>query len=105
MDINVIKERMILASKEDRERFFRVADAIHLQPKYAEHLTELEKLKQMWRDMTDLPGYPDIDFPLVLPSWFPRVNFASCWKVGHLKEMMDFAMLENKFTLQLGAGA
>lgn len=81
---------MILASKQDRERFFKVADSIHLQPKYSSCLTELEELKQKWRDMTTLPDYPDIDFPLELPTWFPEVRFASRWQKGFLsKTLLD----------------
>ena len=79
---------MILASKQDRERFFRVADTIHLQPKYKEHLEELEVIKQQWRDMTNLPNYPEIKFPLELPSWFPKVNFTSCWDANYVEETL-----------------
>lgn len=70
------------AAKEDRERFFAVADTVHLQPKYKDYVDsgELEVVKQYWRDMTALPDYPNIDFPLQIPSWFPRVRLASGWK-------------------------
>ncbi len=84
-----IVENMILASKQDRERFFRVADTIHLQPKYAEHMDELEELKQKWRDMTALENYPEIEFPLALPDWFPKVNFASCWGANYVEETLE----------------
>ncbi|MBQ7798475.1 MAG: hypothetical protein IJ371_05070 [Clostridia bacterium] len=68
------------AFREDRERFFKVADSIHLQPKYAEHLTELEEIKQVWRDAPQQEGYPNITHPMPLPDWFPKVKFASCWE-------------------------
>lgn len=79
-----ILERMEMASKEDRERFFKIADTLHLQPKYAEHLDELEVTKQQWRDMTIIENYPDINFPLASPEWFPTVHFASKWSSGEL---------------------
>lgn len=84
-----ILTRMDQAAREDRERFFRVADSIHLQPKYADHLDELETLKQQWRDMTQAENYPDIDFPLPLPEWFPTVHFASRWTAGELTKGED----------------
>ncbi len=80
MDREQILKRMDVAFRQDRERFFKVADTIHLQPKYAEHLEELETLKQTWRDIPQQKGYPNITHPLPLPEWFPKVNFASCWK-------------------------
>lgn len=83
-----IIQRMILATKQDRERFFKVADTIHLQPKYKEHLEELEVIKQAWRDMTKLPSYPEIKFPLELPSWFPKVNFASRWDANYVEQIL-----------------
>lgn len=89
-------ERMIVASKQDRERFFKVADTIHLQPKYAEHLEELELLKQQWRDMTDLPNYPEIKFPLDLPDWFPQVKFASKWNEDYVYLMIQEFEHNNK---------
>jgi len=80
MNREEILHNMDLAAKEDRERFFAVADTLHLQPKYSAHLTELEAIKQAWRDMTALPDYPNIDWPMALPEWFPKVPFASSWK-------------------------
>jgi len=79
-------KRMDLAAKQDRERFFKVADTLHMQPKYAEHLAELDTLKQQWRDMTALPDYPNINWPLALPEWFPKVHFASCWEKDEFNE-------------------
>lgn len=75
-----LRTRMDMAIKEDRERFFKVADTLHLQPKYAVHLAELETLKQTWRDVTTLPDYPNITHPMPLPEWFPKVHFASRWE-------------------------
>lgn len=73
-------EQMDLAFKQDRERFFKIADTLHLQPKYKEHLDELEELKQKWRDAPEQEGYPNINHPIPLPAWFPKVNFASSWE-------------------------
>lgn len=77
-----LRQRMNEAIKEDRERFFQVADTLQYQPKYKDRLTEIEMIKQQWRDITTLSDYPNIDFPLVLPDWFPKVYFASKWQKG-----------------------
>lgn len=82
-------ERMDMAAKEDRARFFAVADTIHLQPKYAEHLEELETVKQQWRDMTAIENYPKIAFPLQLPAWFPKVPFKSKWNVDYYDKEVE----------------
>lgn len=81
--------RMDKAAREDRERFFKVADAIHFQPKYEEHLAELEVLKQEWRDMTKLEDYPKMAFPLPLPEWFPKVSFMSRWDSEYYEKEMN----------------
>ena len=75
-----ILKRMDEAFKEDRERFFKVADSLIQQPKYTEHLTELEALKQIWRDIPQQEGYPNFTHPIQLPDWFPKVPFASSWE-------------------------
>ena len=84
-----IIERMIEASKEDRDRFLAVADTMHLQPKYQDRLTEIEAEKQKWRDMTALPNYPHIKFPLDIPDWFPKIKFASCWDIDYLEKTLE----------------
>lgn len=73
-------KRMDEAFKEDRERFFKVADTLALQPKYAEHKDEIEELKQRWRDIPQEEGYPNFTHPMPLPDWFPKVPFASSWE-------------------------
>jgi hypothetical protein len=75
-----IRSRMNEAAREDRERFFRVADTIHLQPRHAEHIAELEIIKQAFRDLPQSPDWPNVDWPPALPSWFPTVHFASRWE-------------------------
>ena len=52
-----ILSNMDEAAKEDRERFFAVADSMAFQPKHQEKREELEAVKQLWRDMTVLPKY------------------------------------------------
>ncbi len=79
MNLESILVNMDLAFKQDRERFFAVADTLHLQPAYAEYLDELEALKQEWRDLPNVEGYPVFSHPLALPEWFPSVKFASCF--------------------------
>jgi hypothetical protein len=76
---DILKE-MDLAFKQDRDRFFKVADSLYLQPKYKEHLEELEELKQIWRDIPQQDDYPNFTHPVPLPEWFPKVKFASCWE-------------------------
>lgn len=78
------------AAREDRERFFAVADAMTFQPKYRERQGELEAVKQQWRDMTALPGYPCIVWPMALPEWFPTVHFASNWGEGYLEKTLEW---------------
>ena len=80
---------MIQASKEDRDRFFAVADSLHMQPKFQDRLVEIETVKQQWRDMTDIENYPHIKFPLGLPIWFPKVKFASCWESDYLDRTLE----------------
>lgn len=76
---------MLEASKEDRERFFKKADVYAITNNRGltpAQIEELEILRNQWRDMTILPDYPDIDWPLPLPDWFPNCGFASSWKKG-----------------------
>ena len=75
-----------IAFKQDRERFFKEADKYELISCLHESLSdeqkkELEKAKTDWRNMTDLPDYPDIDFPLAIPS-FMKVKTFSTHKKG-----------------------
>lgn len=83
-----ILARMDEAAKEDRERFFAIADTLHLQPKYHDRLEELEAEKQRWRDMTAMPEYPQIKWPMELPDWFPPVKFASLWDLDYLEKTL-----------------
>jgi hypothetical protein len=87
--VMTLLEKMDKAAREDRERFFAVADTIHLQPKYSEHLEELEAVKQEWRDMTKLEDYPQMPFPLPLPEWFPKVSFMSRWDSEYYEKEMN----------------
>lgn len=90
-----ILKNMDVAIRQDRERFFRVADTLHLQPKYADKVFELDEIKQQWRDITGVPGYPNITHPMPLPEWFPTVHFASSFeKDTFLEEAL--ALTEDK---------
>ena len=75
-----VLHRMDVAFREDRERFFKIADTLHLQPKYQNYLEELEILKQTWRDIPQQDGYPNFTHPISMPYWFPKVSFASRWE-------------------------
>ena len=75
-----------IAFKQDRERFFKEADKYEMISYLCEGLSdeqkkELEQAKTDWRNMTDLPDYPDIDFPLTIPS-FMKVKTFSTHKKG-----------------------
>lgn len=76
---DILKE-MDLAFRQDRQRFFKVADSLYLQPKYKQYLEELEMLKQKWRDIPQQENYPNFTHPIPLPEWFPKINFASNWE-------------------------
>lgn len=88
----MIKEEVLkildLAIRQDRERFFRLADPLIFQPKYKEHLDEIEKIKQQWRDLTKLPDYPNIDFPPSLPDWYPEWQFMTIIKDETLAKLI-----------------
>ena len=84
-----ILAKMDEAAREDRGRFFVVADSMTFQPRYAVKRDELEAVKQQWRDMTNLPDYPQIKWPIELPEWFPVVKFASCWDADYLGNTME----------------
>ena len=80
---------MDTAAKEDRERFFAIADSMQFQPRWQDKLQEIETVRQQWRDMTNIENYPEIKFPLALPDWFPAVKFASCWDVGYVEKTLE----------------
>ena len=96
MTHNEVQDCMIQASKEDRERLFHVADLLHLKPLFQDRVADIQAVKQQWRDMTTLPNYPHITFPLELPSWFPVVRFASCWDCDHLAHILHQQELEHE---------
>lgn len=80
------KAKADIAFKQDRERFFREADKYESVSYLANSLSakekkELEEAKEIWRDMTDAENYPDIDFPLFIPS-FLKVKTFSTHKSG-----------------------
>ena len=83
-----------IAFKQDRERFFREADKFEMVSYLSDRLTEKEKsalakAKEYWRNMTELKGYPDIDFPLYIPS-FVKVKTFSTHKKGEVEsEFVD----------------
>ena len=71
-----------IAFKQDRERFFKEADKYEMIPYLVNSLSESEKqelaeAKETWRNMTDLPDYPDIDFPLAIPSFIKVKTFST----------------------------
>ena len=80
------KVKADIAFRQDRERFFREADKYESVSYLANSLSakekkELEEAKEIWRDMTDIENYPDIDFPLFIPS-FLKVKTFSTHKAG-----------------------
>lgn len=94
MNKQELLNNMDLAIKQDRERFFKIADTLHLQPKYALYLIELEEIKQEWRDVTKQLDYPNITHPMPLPDWFPKINFASSFeKDKYIEERINEPLL------------
>ena len=81
---------MILASKQDRERVLAFLDKLERVPKYKEQLEQIEALKQQWRDITILPNYPEIDFPLPKPEWCPDLPIASCWSADYIEKELEW---------------
>ena len=78
-------EIMIQSAREDRSRFFKKADVYAITNNLgltSEQVAELEASRQQWRDMTILQDFPDVDWPLPVPSWFPDCGFASRWEKG-----------------------
>ena len=89
------KKNADIAFRQDRERFFNEADKFESVPFLAAQLTatqkkELEKAKKEWREMTDLDGYPDIDFPLAVPDFVKVKLFSSHKKNTEEKKDVDF---------------
>jgi len=78
-----------LAIRQDRERFFKIADSLFFQPAFSSYMSELETIKQQWRDITELSGYPNIDFPPELPDWFPEWQFMNLIKDETLLELSN----------------
>lgn len=83
-----------IAFKQDRERFFREADKFEMVSYLSEKLTakeksELAKAKECWRNMTELKGYPDIDFPLYIPSFVKVKTFSTHKKGEEESEFVD----------------
>jgi len=73
----------IQASKEDRERLFKVLDVYLITNNRGltdAQIIEVDECRESWRDMTTIKGYPNIDFPLPVPSWINNPHFASSWK-------------------------
>ena len=96
------KEIADIAFKQDRERFFKEADKYEMISYLSDGLTEKEKselakAKRDWRSMTDLPDYPDIDFPLYIPP-FLKVKTVSTHKKGEGMEEQPEVSAANETT-------
>ena len=83
-----------IAFKQDRERFFKEADKYEMIPYLVNSLSESEKqelaeAKETWRNMTDLPDYPDIDFPLAIPSFIKVKTFSTHKKGEDVEEQLE----------------
>lgn len=88
------KEIADIAFKQDRERFFKEADKYEMIPYLLNSLSESEKqelaeAKEAWRNMTDLPDYPDIDFPLAIPSFIKVKTFSTHKKGEDVEEQPE----------------
>lgn len=85
-----------IAFKQDRERFFKVADEYesisYLNASLADdELKELEEARAAWRNMTDLTDYPDIDFPLHIPSFMKVKTFSTHKKGEDVEEQPELS--------------
>ena len=91
------KEMADIAFKQDRERFFKEADKYEMISYLSDGLTEKEKselakAKRDWRSMTDLPDYPDIDFPLAIPSFIKVKTFSTHKKGEDVEEQQEVSV-------------
>lgn len=75
-----IRNVMTQAFREDRERLFKVIDAMRMQSKYADKSAEIEAIAQTWRDKPSEPDFPNFTHPMSLPTYFPNPHFASRWE-------------------------
>ena len=88
------KEIADIAFRQDRERFFKEADKYETIPYLLNNLYESEKqelaeAKEAWRNMTDLPDYPDIDFPLYIPPFLKVKTFSTHKKGEGMEEQPE----------------
>lgn len=90
-----VLKNMDEAFREDRERFFKVADSLLFVPKFKDKLDAIEQLKQQWRDIPQQEDYPNFTHPVALPDWFPEVHFASSWQKDTFIEEMTSDETEN----------
>lgn len=95
------KEIADTAFKQDRERFFKEADKYEMISYLKESLsdeqkTELAEAQTAWRNMTDLPDYPDIDFPLAIPSFMQVKTFSTHKKGEGLEEQESVSAPKKK---------
>ena len=91
------KEIADIAFKQDRERFFKEADKYETISYFSDRLTEEEKselanAKRDWRNMTELPDYPDIDFPLAIPSFMKVKTFSTHKKGEDVEEQLEVSV-------------
>lgn len=90
------KKRADIAFKQDRERFFKEADKYETIPYLLNSLSESEKqelaeAKEAWRNMTELKDYPDIDFPLYIPSFMKVKTFSTHKKGEDVEEQPELS--------------
>lgn len=81
------------AFRDDRERFFRECEkytTVLYDTLTAEEQKELKIAITCWHNMTEIEGYPDIDFPLQIPSFMKPVLFSQHKKGEKQKRDPDF---------------
>ena len=52
-------------------------DSVPSRKSFRRRKKELKDAQKAWRDMTDLPDYPDINFPLYIPSFLKVKTFST----------------------------
>lgn len=80
---------LILMTKADREEVLRAIWILEINPAFITYRHEINEIKTQWENMEKIEGYPFIDWPLLLPRWFPIVALRHHWrKDDRLEDIM-----------------
>lgn len=93
-------ERCKKAFREDRDRLFRITDAMRVQSKYKDNISEIDEICEIWRNKPEDSEFPKFDHPLPLPEYFPNPHFVSSWKRNDYKNYPEVEPLNSKHILK-----